>query len=558
MCSMISVIRRFYVLSLLTLLACTSENARETVSNTHGKTALTSVEQAPIGKGDLFLTGVSLARQTKEGFKPRKNLSAYPLDLPIDWAANPFSDENWRFQLNAWRMLDPYMIAWFETDDVAYLDQAMVFVRDWYDFNIKQQNDNKFAWYDMSTGLRAQHVAVLENARQNDRLALDVDDSEMLSDLARLHIRQTKRDGITASNHGLFQLAGLALLCRSFSDHRDCRRMDDYIRREFSTLMAGQFTDEGVHKEHSPDYHMFMMGAIERMGGLKPYFVDVDMQAAEKVAPWLVFPNGKNARIGDSEKSNKPLSNDPEPSCFAQDQCFAVGDFSASGYAVIRDMPSSNADSMLFVTGMAHSGVHRHADALSFELYEAGRFVFIDGGKFGYDDTAKRRYVLTSDAHNTIGLEGEPIAPRFYNEPGSYLEPVSSTIEGFKISGEVDVENRFKLKREFTYHPGKRLRIQDSLSSDKSQMFVSQLLLAPDLEPHLTPNGFTVNLGERLLTARLESKACKVKIVRGQNVPFLGWYSPAYQQMEPASAVRATCAGKTREIIWDMTLDKPS
>ena len=79
--------------------------------------------------------------------------------------------------------------------------------------------------------------------------------------------------------------------------------MDNYIRREFSILMQGQFTEEGVHKEHSPDYHMFMMRAIERMGALKPYFADVDMEAVASVAPWLVFPNGQNARIGDSEKA---------------------------------------------------------------------------------------------------------------------------------------------------------------------------------------------------------------------------------------------------------------
>ena len=410
----------------------------------------------------------------------------------------------------------------------------------------------------MSTGLRAQHVAVLENARQRGQITLDETDTQMLADLARWHIRQTKRAGITESNHGLFQLAGLALLCRSFAENRNCRGMDGFIRREFSALMAGQFTEEGVHKEHSPDYHMFMMRAIERMGALQPYFVDVDMQAVEKIAPWLVFPNGKVARIGDSERANKPLAKDPEPSCISGDQCFAVGDFTASGYAIIRDLPSAEPDSMLFVTGMAHSGVHRHADALSFELFEDGRFIFIDGGKYGYDDTAKRRYVLTSDAHNTIGLGGEPIAPRFYSEPGSYLEPILSTPDGFKVSGEVEVENRFKLKRDFTYHPGKSLHIRDTLSADRPQPYVSQLLLAPDLKPQLISNGFRVDLGDRHLTARLESKACKIDIAKGQTSPFLGWYSPSYQRMEPVSAIRATCPGKDREIIWDMSFETPS
>lgn len=512
----------------------------------------------PIEKTDLFLTRVPLKRQNHIGFKPRKNLGAYPLDLPIDWAADPFIDGNWRFQLNAWRMLDAYMGAWFETDDAIHLESAMAFVRDWYGFHIQDRKRNEYAWYDMSTGLRGQHIALLENARQRGELELGSEDTEMLADLARLHIHQTRRDGITASNHGLFQLAGVSLLCRSFSEDRACRTMDNYIRREFSILMQGQFTVEGVHKEHSPDYHMFMMRAIERMGALEPYFADVDMEAVASVAPWLVFPNGQNARIGDSEKAGKPLASDPEPSCLADTQCFAVGDFTNSGYAIIRDLPSDNPDSMLFVTGMAHSGVHRHADALSFELFEAGRFVFIDGGKYGYDDTANRRYVLMSDAHNTISLAGDPIEPRFYPEPGSYLNPIETTSDHFEISGQVDVKDRFSLSRTFHYSPGQSLRIHDKLISEKRRAYVSQLLLAPDLEPQATSDGFRVELGAQTLTARLEAEGCSLKIIRGQEAPYIGWHSPSYQIMEPTSAVRASCPGRNREIIWDIKLTPKS
>ncbi len=549
---MSSLLRRFSVLCAIAFAACSAdpppapEPERESANN--------AAETAQILRSDLSLTSVSLESQNEAGFKPRRNLGAYPLDLPIDWAADPFTDENWRFQLNAWRMLDPYMTAWFETGESAYLEQAMTFVRDWYEFHVTNRKRNSFAWYDMSTGLRGQHIAVLENARQRGELDLTAQDTEMLADLARLHIRQTRRDGITASNHGFFQLAGVALLCRSFSEDRACRTMEDYIRREFSALMAGQFTDEGVHKEHSPDYHMFMMRAIERIGALKPYFADVDLDKVDSVAPWLVFPNGNNARIGDSEKTGKPLATDPQPSCLTGGACFAVGDFSKSGYAIIRDLPSNLPDSMLFVTGMAHSGVHRHADALSFELFEAGRFVFIDGGKYGYDDTPRRRYVLTSDAHNTIGLEGEPIAPRFYEEPGSYLSLIKSTSDGFVISGQVDVDKYFTLAREITYFPGQHLRVLDRLTSEKHQPYISQLLLAPDLTPDRIPGGFRVDLGSQIITARLESEGCEIEIVRGQAEPYLGWYSPSYQIMEPTSAVRALCPGRNRDIIWDIKL----
>ena len=53
-------------------------------------------------------------RQSTLGFQPpgRTDLPPWPLVLPLDWNADPYNDSNWRFHLNAWRMLDPLIKAW--------------------------------------------------------------------------------------------------------------------------------------------------------------------------------------------------------------------------------------------------------------------------------------------------------------------------------------------------------------------------------------------------------------------------------------------------------------
>ena len=39
----------------------------------------------------------------------RRDLPPLPFRLPFDWHADPLSDRNWMFNLQAWRMLDPYL-----------------------------------------------------------------------------------------------------------------------------------------------------------------------------------------------------------------------------------------------------------------------------------------------------------------------------------------------------------------------------------------------------------------------------------------------------------------
>ena len=44
-----------------------------------------------------------------QGFKPRKDVESWQFSMPIAWNADPFKDENWRFQLQAWRLIDPIL-----------------------------------------------------------------------------------------------------------------------------------------------------------------------------------------------------------------------------------------------------------------------------------------------------------------------------------------------------------------------------------------------------------------------------------------------------------------
>lgn len=514
---------------------------------------VSTVQAADILPSDIYLAQNIYADKTS--FKPRSDLPKWTYSLPIKWDANPFKDNNWQFQLHAWRIMDPFLVRYFETGSADDLNYAVALAVDWYRWHLTDQA--RYSWYDMAAGIRAMRIALFLSLL--DKGVVDDSNAPALLSLAREHANKLQVDKyISSGNHGLFQIFGLHLLC-FVAEIEECADATRFSTDKFRWILGHQFTEEGVHKENSPTYHGFVRAVIRRLGGAERFNmpeVDDLLQKAALVQPWLIFPDGRWARIGDSEgkvRSSQSLRGGAK-GCLESGECFAISAFNQSGYAVIRSLPPSTR-SMLFVTGMAHTVAHKHADELSFELFEHGRFIFIDSGKYGYANDDMREHVRSTDAHNTIGLADRQISPDEIEFTGGLLRQTEVGADGISITGSVDRPSLFKQHRRITYTPGIRLVIQDSVSSDTDRLYVSSLHLASDLKPEPTLGGFRVNASGHTITARLADDDCEIEIVRGVREPsVLGWETVGYLNMVPASVVRAICNGTTRTIRWDISL----
>lgn len=481
-------------------------------------------------------------------FKPRRDVAEWPAKLPLDWSADPFYDRNWRFQLHAWRVINPLLWDYFKTHNKARLRQAFDYALDWFRFHYEQGGQSDYAWYDMSAGIRAMKLALFLDRYHAGELQLSTDEAVRLVTLVDEHARRLQVESyIAMSNHGLFQVFGLNLLCVVASDREPCSSGRDFATRMLTRILDHQFTDEGVHRENSPGYHEFTRKTLIRLGALSHFKSDQLVQIlkkAEAVEPWLIDPSGRFVAVGDTDASGR------KPLAVAPDSPPLVGDFTRSGYAIVRD-----ADSMLFVTGMSHNHHHKHADDLSFVLFEHGRPLFVDTGKYGYKDDPMNIFIETAAAHNTVSLQNREIRPMDLVYVGSALKPIEATEGGFRITGSIERPGLFTQAREIRYVPGRSLFIRDELSSGLNQQFVSSLHLARDLTPNLVPGGFEVSLPDgKRVTARLEETDCRIETARGQKDPILGWETVGYLKMEPASVVRAICPGRQRTITWNVSL----
>jgi len=504
-----------------------------------------------IVKEDVYLTAAKLRRLNgRLAFKPRSDLAAHPMATPLDWSMNPFKDVNWQFQLHAWRMMDPLLNEYFKSGSQQSLHEAFSYALDWFSYHYERKLRATMAWYDMAAGIRAMKLALFVDRYHAGELKLRAEEAQRLMTLVDEHATRLQDGGFIAdNNHGLFQVFGLNLLCTVAADREPCAHGREFAEQRFSQLLEHQFTAEGVHREHSPSYHFFVSRIINDLGGAKRFDdpkLTAILEKTAAVEAWLLDPSGKEVAIGDSgSKASRPSQQPESP---------VVGDFSRSGYAIVRGKGS-----MLFVTGMANSLTHKHADDLSFVLFEHGRPLFIDSGKYGYANDPMRRYVESAAAHNTISLLNDEIGPSDITMSGSSLKSVATDEEGFSITGKIKRPGLFEQERKIRYVPGTSIVIHDEISSSSKQEFVSSLHLAGDLQPERVEDGFDVSLPDgKTIRARLDpgsgNAPCRIEIARGQNDPVLGWETVDYLKMKPASVARAICPGQTRSITWNIAL----
>lgn len=511
-------------------------------------------------------TNQSYEERMEEGWQARDDLPHWEIDLPLEWEADPFDDTNWRAQLHFWKPIYPHYNEYFRTEDPSILENAVPFMLDWWRA-AQEESIGRFGWYDMSTGLRAFGIALVLDKIYAGELEVENDELEKLNAMADEHARWLqKRDFISTSNHGMFQVYGLRLLCDVIAYRPVCDGAQEFAAEMFGVLLEHQYTEEGVHKEHSPDYHSFFINRVQRFGGTE-VFESGDqslfdrLERARQVRYWLTYPNRKIIPLGDSVGGG-PLADRLEGpvQCEEESRCYVLGDFSDSGYVSVRsgpEKPPADDASMLLMTGMSYSPSHKHVDDLSFVLYE-DRVIFTDGGKYGYNWDDYRQYVRSAAAHNTVGLADRRIGHREVEHYGSALNAPEMSNGEYLFSGQIeDHVGLFDFERELRYRPREYVKIVDVVSAEESLPFASRLLLAHDLQVR-DAGGRELGVFDdesEIAVITLETEDCELSTVRGQEEPrVLGWEAVDYQEMVPATMVQAVCAGREREIRWSIDL----
>jgi hypothetical protein len=497
-----------------------------------------------------------------------------PLSLrpPIRWEEACRSNRSWAYELQAWTPLTPLLTRFEDTGERRFFEFALEVMLDWISQYPSSNVKSEFAWYDVAIGARAQRVGFALDVVARDTVYEDAIVAELV-DATLMHAELLREDDIVAwhSNHGLLVAASQLALATRFPDlpgfEADSEQADDRLLQ----LVQRQFTDEGVHREHSPDYHASVLGAII---GLLQDGIATAPELAERrreiedALAWFILPTGGIATFGDSDWRRLGAGDGARHESAALTYARTQGRegrapedrvrcFRRSGYLVVRTWPGPEGfeqASYLAQTAAFHSRTHKHADDLAVIWQERGVDLLVDPGRFGYLGRTEadselaaagfwyahpaRIYVESTRAHNTVEIDGR-------SNPRAGVEPYGSALLDWGERGDVCYSlTRFRPQaqlvhsRTLVFLPGRWLLIVDDLVDEAEQ-------------PHDLTQWFhfgtevEVTAHQAMLTGALPHPELRlfcvpcgpvepVSPVRGQVRPgLLGWVAPREGVLEP-------------------------
>lgn len=505
--------------------------------------ALPAVDGEAIRLAQLYLPVTATRPGSRPGtiaYRPRADVAAVEIELPLDWTLDPFKDRNWNAQLHMWRLGDFELQEAERTKDYSRVAFFVRIMLDWHRYHLVERRPSIYAWQDMMVGIRAMKLAYVLSHWQHGHLDLDATAVAALQDLVETHLGFLLDPAeVRYSNHTLSDLHGALALARVV-DAETRQRIEAFVREIFPKVLDGQFDAEGIHRENSIGYHRYGINYLRRLiatGWFESYGLREVVERAEAALAWFHLPDGRIAPIGDTDGAAPPARTGPT--------VFKGRDevFSRSGYVVLRDDGGGDVAraAYLFFMGAYNSKFHKQSDDLSLLWYH-GEDILCDAGKYAYKTDDCARYAVSRRAHNTVEIDA-PHGTQLPSVPyGSAVRAVETFEGGRLIHASVTFDGLGVVQTRCCLHSlDGWLLVIDRLDGTARHDYTQWWHFAPRIvDPVQHGDGLDARLpSDRGLAVRWATgRGAKIELVRGVEKPRLqGWTSQAYRKLEPSLAL---------------------
>jgi len=399
----------------------------------------------------------------------------------------------------------------------------------------------------------------------------------------------------SANNHLIGELTGLWTACQIFDLGDDGRLWSDFCFAEIEKQARLQVYEDGVNKEQAFYYHLWVLEYFVFSwliaNHIKKPFSQGFSRIIENMSAFIqsVSPeNGVPPQVGDADDGFVARFDPFWPESPYEEMTAVIDLLSKKEvtfttqkvfwYNAVKqeELPSMKLDShwrreypelypkggycilgdrnthIVFDGGaLGYLGIaaHGHADALSFCLAIDGDWWLIDPGTYAYHSEKKwRDYFRGTSAHNTIKINDEDqstISGAFmwsqkanakigHCKEGGDNQSITATHDGYKAGGVLhERELKFnKQQREILIRD-----VLDCTTEVKAEIFFH---FPPEVSLEYDKNNDYWVAKHENSSAQLVfilDNLWKVKIVKGQQTPILGWYSPALEEKVPTNVL---------------------
>ena len=487
---------------------------------------------------------VSALKRGKLTMPPHKT---WTLPEHPTWSENPFSDNNWQFQYHMLRWLDPLRRAGAAGDaEAARLWEF--WARSWIESNPPGSGVTKWAWIDMSDGIRAMELC--------HGLTV-VGEQKWLVDSLWDHVDWlTEASHLKRGNHGFHQHVGLFVLGAVLED----QSVLDLAVERLTAQFEAAYDEQGVNEEGAVSYHLqnyvWWNDALTRLDleGIPRPQLASRLELAPSFLAHATSPLGTFARIGDTDGSDPRRVDHPWTQFVVSkgeagarpDSTTAVYD---AGYAFMRsgwgEERPFREETYVTATWGRQDKVHGHRDGSSVTFASKGVQWIDDSGKYYYGKSPMRTYVVGRGGHNAIVIPGDTYRKDTevdllgLEETDDYAELAFSDA-GYK---DVSIIRRLIYLKHFAC-----LYVMDKVTASRPVTVEQRWHTGREVQTVQHDRTVTMRHGDRE-AALVPLQECEVSIHIGETGPMKGWTSTGWRKKAPVAVVSHTKTGEELHLV---------
>ena len=366
------------------------------------------------------------------------------------------------------------------------------------------------------------------NIKQKDKvLSLIIHDANLLME---------NHFNSRGTNHGLYQDIAALTYLYCFNGKYSKYDIKD-IARNIYRYFAFAITDEGVLKEHSPAYQVYIIYNMVRILNLFKklnldiYDMDKRLENMKCYCVNIMLPNKLLPRIGDGYlKTYSAIHKYIDLSGLEPKDNMV---YPESGYAVFRKK-NIDKETYVFFYNAYNSFYHKHSDENGLMIYK-DREIITEAGANGYQySDPYTKYAYSSWGHNTLivndkGLLEEKNIPNDFNYNGTYIKDYNiKNNNHVYIRGVTERYNDVKFMREVEYNKkDDSVKVTDNVTSKNKNKYTILWNLGVGLDVRQVNNKliYIYSDDKRVATVNIKSSSkYDISIVKGQTEPrILGW-----------------------------------
>lgn len=480
---------------------------------------------------------------------------------PIDWERNPYGSKAFAARLADLAFLDQLFYVYVASPDFARpkkiraLRMARNIVLHW----VRREAEGKVSsetWTDRVAARRALFVAFLARAGACEGV-LRKRDARVLLTSIREHGRWLRNPAhYRLSNHGLSLDLGLAALDRYLPRDKPISRGATRGERRYKRTFFRSYDPEGVWLEHSMGYYRHAIKLVDDyLRVVDPFDPDLREVRGRMVTAlaWLTAPDRRVAQFGDTNRSKPQEEVRAEAS--TQSGLWVAP---RSGYAVVKEL---GAGGWLAIASSYHSGVHKHSDELTFELYESGARVVQETGQYHKDRDDYFRFQRSQSAHSTMVIDSTELETEDYAPYGSGIYAWGQGGGWYAVWASNPIAQNLGVAhaRLYLYKPGYALLVADSVLANVIHSYRRFFQLGHKLD--VTSEGPELRLSTDRLNGALTNTSSAgtgtLRTAYGEENPLSGWWFPRFRERKPRVTASWTTVGQDIDHLTTFSLKNP-